>query len=369
MEINGEHGSTRVLSSGLGLGHYLPALAIRDELCLMGIDAGVDVYEEHLGPARRSRIDVTKRAYRRDDRLARVGERLSGSLAPELDEESLAAVAAWWETQRAERFIVLSGYWWQAVESYWSKLWPRRCAIHWCHIDAAESPSWKTVPGKNHGQHVWPASAARGEVTSWIRMSQRAVKPVTERPRRFLVHGGGWGLGAYREAAADLLSSGNEVDVIVSEASDAGTSAGGARFFHDDPDWRPWSRGANGQFGFPPVSQVGPGIVPHYARMSECSGVFELISECWAVISKPGGATLWDAMTSCIAFIFLPAHGPHEARNADLWCALGWGLRYDEWRKNGFPLEPLAEIHRKLLAAVERLPVYTEILAGGRSSR
>jgi UDP-N-acetylglucosamine:LPS N-acetylglucosamine transferase len=83
------------------------------------------------------------------------------------------------------------------------------------------------------------------------------------------------------------------------------------------------------------------------------------------VVSKPGGATLWDALTSCVAVIFLPSHGPHEDRNADLWCKLGWGLRYEEWRADGFPLEPLAEINRNLLLAVGQLPVYPENLAGG----
>ncbi len=369
MEVNGEHGSTRVLSSGLGLGHYLPALAIRDELRLSGIEAGADVYEEHLDPARRSRIDITKRVYRGNHKLARVGERLSGSLAPELDDSSLASVVAWWEGEQVERLIVLSGYWWQAVESYRSKRWPRRCDIQWCHIDTADSPSWKTVPEKAHGRHIWPASAARGQVTSRIRMSRRAVKPLAERPRRFLLHGGGWGLGAYREAAADLLAGGHEVDVIVSDACDRITSAGGARFFQDDPDWHPWSRGADGRFGFPPVSQVGPGIIPRYTQTTKCSGVFERISESWAVVSKPGGATLWDALTSCVAVIFLPAHGPHEDRNADLWCELGWGLRYDQWRKDGFPLEPLVEIHGNLLLAAERLPVYPEILTAEQDSR
>lgn len=360
---NGERGATRVVSSGLGLGHYLPALAIRHELRMMGIEAGVDVYEEHLDPARRMRIDATKHAYRNNPRLAMVGERLSGSLAPELDHAPLASVVACWESERVERLIVLSGYWWQAVELYWRKCWPRRCDIQWCHIDAADSPSWKTVPEDNHGRHVWPASAARGEVTARIRMSRQTVMPFRDRSRRFLVHGGGWGLGAYREAAADLLSSGYEVDVVVSDAADTITSADGARFFQDDPDWRPWSRDTSGRFGFPPVSQIGPGIVPRYTPMTDCSGSFQRINESLAVVSKPGGATLWDALTSCVAVIFLPAHGPHEERNAGLWCDLGWGLRYDQWRKDGFPLEPLEKIHAALLAAVERLPVYPRILA------
>jgi len=190
---NGERGATRVVSSGLGLGHYLPALAIRHELRMMGIEAGVDVYEEHLDPARRMRIDATKHAYRNNPRLAMVGERLSGSLAPELDHAPLASVVACWESERVERLIVLSGYWWQAVELYWRKCWPRRCDIQWCHIDAADSPSWKTVPEDNHGRHVWPASAARGEVTARIRMSRQTVMPFRDRSRRFLVHGGAWG--------------------------------------------------------------------------------------------------------------------------------------------------------------------------------
>jgi len=97
--------------------------------------------------------------------------------------------------------------------------------------------------------------------------------------------------------------------------------------------------------------------------MTDCSGSFQRINESLAVVSKPGGATLWDALTSCVAVIFLPAHGPHEERNAGLWCDLGWGLRYDQWRKDGFPLEPLEKIHAALLAAVERLPVYPRILA------
>jgi UDP-N-acetylglucosamine:LPS N-acetylglucosamine transferase len=87
-------------------------------------------------------------------------------------------------------------------------------------------------------------------------------------------------------------------------------------------------------------------------------GVLELVRAAYAIVSKPGGATLWDGLSTATPIIFAPTDAAHERGNADLWCRLGWGVRLEDWQAAGHPAVQLEEIHRNLLQALATVPVY-----------
>jgi UDP-N-acetylglucosamine:LPS N-acetylglucosamine transferase len=81
------------------------------------------------------------------------------------------------------------------------------------------------------------------------------------------------------------------------------------------------------------------------------------------MVSKPGGGTMLDSIWSATPLVLLEPFGEHEARNAELWERLGFGISVDRWRDTGFAVEVLEEIHDNLLRAKPGIPDYAGKLA------
>lgn len=346
-----------ILTSGVALGVHVPGLLLADRLRERGVPAGVSVLERLLPARKLATTAAMKWAFHREFRLALAGQRLGTNPAQASSEQAVAELFDRWQRAGLRRFVALSGFWLPILERYVATVGDQ-VRVDVCHVDSVGSPSFdKAGPTSLDVRHVWLADARRGILPYTIPVSTQPPVPWSRRARRLLVHGGGWGMGTYRERAAELREHGFPLDVVAYEARDLAADDG-VRYFMTDPQWHPWL-----DDGYPPLGRVRPDAPVHYRRGSGHHSSFDLTRNVVATVSKPGGGTLLDALWSATPTVLLEPFGEHERHNAELWQALGFGISFERWRRSGFALDVLAELHHALLRAAPTVPDYPAALA------
>jgi hypothetical protein len=347
-----------VLTSAVGLGVHVPGVLLAQRLRERGANVEVVVLERLLPDSKRATTARMKFAFHRDSRVAFAAQRLAVDPSAAVAESTLRELAEEWRQRRVRRLVVLSGFWLPLIEQC-AALSGNRPEVDVCHVDSVTSPSWRAV-GRLPPQvrQVWLADWMHSTVPYTIPVSARPPVCWTDRDHRLLVHGGGWGVGTYRQRANELRDHGFELDIVAYEAGDVSAQDEGIRYFMIDPNWHPWL--AN---GYPPFARVDGLRDPDYVHGAECPGSFELARSALAIVSKPGGGTLLDSLWSATPLVLLEPFGEHEARNAELWERLGFGISVDRWRDTDFAVEVVEELHEALLRAKPRIPDYARMLA------
>ncbi|HEX6472226.1 MAG TPA: hypothetical protein VF069_24255 [Streptosporangiaceae bacterium] len=340
-----------ILTSGFGLGVHVPGLLLDRRLAELGVRSRVDVLERYWPPERRSGVAASKRAYQRDFRMARLGQRLFRSLDDAFDDAALDALTASWREEGVERFVVFSGFWLPVVDRYLAGTGAADIRVDTCHVDAIPSPSFaRQAESMARHRTVWLVESGSGTIPWQIRPSTEPIVPWADREERFLAHGGGWGMGTYLEYAAKMAAKDMPLDVVVRSPDDitalretAGLDAR-SRFFMMDPEWSPWQ-----DTGFPPFGEVVDGAPPAYRRWEPHHEALLLTRKAVGVVSKPGGGTLVDAFGSATPLVFVDSFGEHEQHNARVWEDLGFGISFTAWEDSGFSIGLLEDMHRRIL--------------------
>jgi hypothetical protein len=361
-----------VLTSGVALGVHVPGLLLARRLEERGVEVRVEVFERLLPEAKRRQIGQAKELFHRDVRAALAGQRLTRDLAPILDEVAVRSLETRWHDTAIDTFVVLSGFWLPVVERFVATggRAPARAAagagrpgVDLCHVDSCPSPSWRVHPPGTIAalaRHVWLLDAEGATIPRTIPVTAEDPLPWSVREPRALCHGGGWGMGTYRDRGRELLDRGIDLDVVIHDPADSeALPRTGARLFLIDPDWAPWH-----DDGFPPFGELTPAGAVGYRRGRSHHESFGLARRASAIISKPGGGTLLDSLWSATPMVLLEPVGSHEAANAHLWERLGFGVGYHRWLEHGCSFELLRSLHRNLLVARSRIPSYVDALAG-----
>jgi hypothetical protein len=344
-----------ILTSGVALGVHVPGLLLAQRLRERGAQTEVSVLERLLPSRKLATTAGMKWAFHRDFRFALAGQRLATDPSDAVDTDAVADLVGRWHRHEVTRFVVLSGFWLPLVERY-AATCGHPCQVDLLHVDSVPSPSFAKASGTDLTvDHVWLADAEHRSIPCSIPVTSRPPVAWAQRSRRLFVHGGGWGMGAYRERIGELRANGYELDVVAYEELDV--AAEGVRYFMVDPRWHPWI-----DDGYPPFGEVRAGRDIEYGRGTGHHASFDLTGSAVATVSKPGGGTLLDSLWSATPAVLLEPFGEHERRNADLWQALGFGIPVDQWRRSGFTLEVLEEMHDALLGATAQIADYSEIL-------
>lgn len=351
-----------ILTSGVALGVHVPGLVLADRLREQGLPVAVRVLEQLLPERALATTADLKWAFHRSFRFALTGQRVAGDPSERVRERAVDALAATWRADGVDRFVLFSGYWLPLVQRYRD-----RCRqpppVDVCHVDAVISPSFRSAGRLAEAadvRHVWLADADRRCLPQSIPVSRQPPLPWSRRARRLLVHGGGWGIGTYRERARELRAHGFALDLVAYERADVSADDPGVRYFMVDPDWHPWLDG-----GYPPFGRVSPDGTrhpPHRPGDRGHHGSFQLTRTELATVSKPGGGTLLDSLWSATPAVLLEPFGDHERRNAELWRDLGFGVDYARWAETGFDPAVLEECHHALLKATADVPDYSRML-------
>jgi hypothetical protein len=350
-----------VLTSGVALGAHVPGLLLIRRLHEAGVHAEVEVFERLLAPAAKDHIRVSKLAFHRDLRRAVAGRHLARELSSSLDDVQVAALFDRWWADDCRRFVALSDLWVPVLDRYAERAGVE-VEVDLCHVDSVPSPLFEPGAPRGSGyRDVWLLDAEAGAVRQTIPVTLDPPVPWWRRAARYLAHGGGWGIGTYAERSEALATWGLEIDLVAYENADVDRTRLTGRWFMLDPRWQPWH-----DDGFPPFGQMGSGGSVLFRRSRTHHGSFDLTRRARAIITKPGGATLMESLSAATPVVLLEPLGEHEARNAELWRRLGFGLSYDEWWRGGCSAATLEELHANLLAARAEVPSYAEALAKGR---
>ena len=343
--------NVRILCSGVALGVYIPGIAIERQLKDAGVHAGVDVIENLLKKGKRDNIGANKKAFHGNFRFALKGQK-------HFDLDTMHELFSDWKRAGIDGFIVLSGFWMSVLRAYLALPESEKPAVEILHIDSDFSPSWNGFKQESlHYLHQWWFNWNDKRLISELLCDGTPSTAYTDRARRFVIHGGGWGMGLYQSVIPELVEAGKRLDIIVHESDEAGFAPGN-RYYMVDPEWSPWLTTGTGEHEYPPFGELIQGKTPEFRNEAQQHGVYGLVKQSRGVISKPGGSTLSDSLSSRTPVILLAPFGDHEKRNADLWEELGFGIRYENWKAARFDERLLEELHENLDRAITHLPRY-----------
>jgi hypothetical protein len=342
-----------ILTSGIGLGVYIPALLIERQMRAMGAAVEVETLESYYTPDGQQRHLRHKQAYHESFDLALLAHRMARGVEGSLDQPKLDDLLAGWAAQGRTDFVVCSGFWLPLLERYKKRFGARLRDC--CHIDAVVSASFRAYPElARDATQIWLLDWQERKTLFEISVNDQPPLPFRERDHRLVVHGGGWGLGGYRAAYQSLADTSWAFDIVVHDPAEVDRSRPTDRYFTVDPGWRTWQRGARGHT-FPPLAEVG---APNREETSNDHALFALIRRSKAIVSKPGGGTLLDSLSSATPVILLAPYGYAEERNGALWEHLGFGIPFAKWRATGASESVLAELHDNLLRRKRNGPDY-----------
>jgi hypothetical protein len=333
----------------VALGVYVPALLVDRQLARRGVAAETLVVESLYSPEGLEMLERCRVAYQRQFALALLAHRMLRDLAPAFDESRVERLIERWRAEDRRRFLVWSGLWIPVLHRYRAAArGPLR--IDLCRIDAQASVTFRVHQQlcdamAAESRDVWLWNLERKALDRAVPVTGRAPLRWEERNERLVTHGGGWGLGTYRERLPELESRGFALDVVVRDPGEADGGGGSTRYFMVDPEWRAWEEET---CRFPPFGALGE--ASGFRRRGDQHEIFDLIGAARAIVSKPGGGTLIDSLASATPVVLLEPYGYAEEANAAVWEALGLGVRWERWRESGFSAELLAELHGNLLA-------------------
>jgi hypothetical protein len=350
-----------LLSSGVALGVYVPPLIMHNQLRARGVDADFVVLESIYQDKIQSKILNSKFAFHRNFKLAQLGHKVAKTITSNLDKGKVEAVFQRWSGEGRTRFLIFSGFWIPILEEYLQEFGLHQpMDIEVCHIDTSFSPSFKSSNcDLSWLRHTWLMSYENRTINFKVDVSQEPPIPYHLRDDRCVIHGGGWGMGTYREVIQELEEAQINLDIIAYEDNDIVHKKLSNRYFMIDPHWRSWEKGIEGCHVFPPFFDIS-GDNKQCLVNNTFHGSYTLVAHGKAVISKPGGGTLLDSLSSGTPVIFLEPLAEHERKNQLLWSFLGFGITYDEWKSSGFSYDILAPLSLNIINANEKSQNYLE---------
>lgn len=335
-----------ILCSGAALGVYIPALLLNHQLRALGLKTEVEVLEVLYSTASLEKLQRHKQAFHENFALANMTHRMTGNVEASFDEQHLESLLTGWESDNRRDFIVWSGFWMPVVAQYRKRVAPAHLNVDICRIDAEISTSFKGQP-KGNAREIWFWNWSQRRLEYELPVDHLPPKSYAHRERRFVVHGGGWGIGNYRDTLCELEQLDVQLDTVAYRVEEALPFEYGRRYHMVDPDWTPWIKGESDEYQFPPFGELNK--QPIFTHRESHHELYELIRKAQAIVSKPGGGTLIDSLASATPVLLLEPYGHAEQRNADLWEHLGYGIRYTRWKELGFDPNVLEKLHENLI--------------------
>ncbi len=349
-----DHKKVTILCSGFGLGFYIPGLLVRTLLKKEKLDVATDVFENYMQSEKKEKINSSKKAYHDNFSMALLVQRIPIDIRESLDYNKIDKLLAQWEAEDRRHFIVLSGHWVYIMDAYGEKMGEKSIHVDLLYVDSALSPSWKGLkkynPTYNETYHdSWLFNAKTMTIPYRIPVGEETPIPYEEREDRFVIHGGGWGMGTYQNKIPELQKL-FELDVVAYEMHETENRKKGNRYFINKPSWNPWDRGPT-DYEFPPFSQVVDDA-PVFSNRQDYHRLYDVIRSAKAIISKPGAGTLIDSLASATPIIMVDCFGAHEKKNYALWEKMGYGIPYEKWEASGYDMGLLEELHNNLLTTM-----------------
>ncbi|HEX2927221.1 MAG TPA: UDP-glucuronosyltransferase [Ruminiclostridium sp.] len=354
-----------VLCSGFGLGLYIPGLLVKNRLLEKNVSAEVEVFENLITKDKRDNIQKSRKAYHSNFAVALMAARMSVDIRQSIDNIMVDRLLETWKKEERKDFIILSGHWLHIMDEYRSRIEPEPFNAEILYVDCDLPPSWKSLqqfkPDYNlNYKEVWLFDFENKRMRYHIPVSEQEPIPFSEREERFIIHGGGWGMGTYQGKIPELQEKGFPLDIVLYEIQEASRKKAYDRCFMVDSQWRAWEKNKAGCYEFPPLAEIIASKDPVFTNREEYHKLFDVTKNTRAIIGKPGAGTLMDSLSSATPMIMLEPFGEHEQKNTMFWEQMGYGITYNSWKESDFSLKILRELHENLVKGRKAALDYTE---------
>lgn len=349
--MNAKHPRITILTSGVGLGLYIPAVLIERRLRRAGFDVDVEVLEGYYTPPYQRAHLAHRDAHHANFALAQLAHRMARDVEHCLERDRIRALFECWQRDRRRHFVVWAGFWLPVLEEYRRMIHAEKLDVDRCRIDAVVSASFKVHRDLDvGGEAVWLWSAKERRIVHEIPVTDARPIPFETRDERLVVHGGGWGIGTYRATLPDLARTAYGLDVVIHDMAEAVSPRNGDQTLMLDPAWRPWQKEPGEPPAFPPMTEVVDRSAIGVRHGAGHHALHDVIRAAKAIVSKPGGCTLIDSLAAATPVVFLEPYGYAEASNASLWEHLGFGISYAAWKATGYDPVVLERLHANIVA-------------------
>lgn len=340
-----------LLGSGNSLGVYVPAVQLSRRLALKGVRSDIVVLENLYLDHLKAKVPAYREAFHADFAVAKKSAAFARDISGSFDEDKVERLLRRWERERRTEFVALTGFWLPILHRYRERRGADGLKVDLLHLDAGTSVSYivyRDLCAPFRSVRFLDPSRERMELT--LAVTDRPPIPWAERAGRFTVHGGGWGIGTYQRACGEMAAAGLQLNALAYYDRDL-VPCGNIRYYRNDPDWSPWQTDGNGEHGFPPLARIEPGLPAAYFRREDYPPLFDVLRDSAAIVTKPGGYSLFESLAAATPLVLLEPFAKHEEDNARYWIERGFGIRYDDWRAGGYAAQPLARLHENLLQA------------------
>ena len=365
-----------ILTSGNSLGAYVPGIRLVEQLRRRGIPAEAEVLERLFPEETRRNMIRTKQLFHNSFEAAKMGTRMARDIGLTLDEGAVANLLQRWRDEGRSAFLAVTGFWIPVLQRYEKMMHPEPIRAEFLRLDTVDTPSYRPYEDVYpRYRHHWLYRLGRegtSELYAKLTMSDADFVPYPERERRIVVHGGGWGIGTYRSKIANIQRY-YSLAIVAYHSEEVLDALPCDRIYMTDPNWHPWLEESlsydrtmqaaqatqtaqstltnlSNQIdtAYPPMAEWKRNEPLTYERGTNGPLLYEVIRNSLAIVSKPGGGTLIDSLSSATPLIFLEPFGEHERANAELWEELGFGISYDRWLEADCSWEMLYELHCNL---------------------
>ncbi|WP_232055842.1 hypothetical protein [Paenibacillus alvei] len=389
-----------ILTSGNSLGAYVPGIRLVEQFRRRGILAEAEVLERLFPEETRRNMIRTKQLFHNSFEAAKMGTRMARDIGLTLDEAAVANLLQRWRDEGRTAFLAVTGFWIPVLQRYEKMMHPEPIRVEFLRLDAIDTPSYRPYEDVYpRYRHHWLYRLGRegtSELHAKLAMSDTEFVPYPERERRIVVHGGGWGIGTYRSKIANLQRH-YSLAIVAYHSEEVHDALPCDQIYMTDPNWHPWleeslsheqtmqatqttqtdqatqatlttqtdqatqatlttqtAQTAQATLtnqidtAYPPMAEWKRNEPLTYERGTNGPLLYEVIRNSLAIVSKPGGGTLIDSLSSATPLIYLEPFGEHERANAELWEQLGFGISYERWLEVDCSWEMLHELHLHL---------------------
>ncbi|MBR0418674.1 MAG: hypothetical protein IJI66_05860 [Erysipelotrichaceae bacterium] len=342
-----------ILGSGIALGVFVPALSLKLQLENEGHRADLLCVEE-LYSGKDDVMEETRKSFHKDFRLAQLSYRLptrnKAAVDPQVAEEFLKRMS----DELYDAAITFSGFWADLLNGLIGSCAHYNGKVFAIHMDASRSLSWKGVDTSKI-KEIWLYRLDNKNISYTL---EKAITDKTQ-PDRILVHGGGWGLGEYREKIKILNELGYLLDIVIYQDDELDEADEINSYYLLDPKWKPY----HGENEFPRLLKYqNDEWIDFVEDRKKINPLRELIKRNIAILSKPGGGTIYDSLVTGTPLIFSDELATYEADNRKLWEEKGFGIGFEDFILKSERDLLLKEMRDSLRDCASALPIVAEIL-------
>ncbi|WP_420574459.1 hypothetical protein [Kordia sp.] len=344
--------SPKILTSLFGFGVYFPARIVANGLKIAEFDSEVLLIEHLFTDEKKKTFEASKIAFQKNYRLAKLATKLSIDTSEMFDLEKVETLFKQWKEAQVSEFLCFSGLWLNILSLYAEH--NPKISIKLCRLDAGDAVTWRTNNKVSIQKTYSFLDLKRGYINYKLSIPSLNYISYENRETSVLIHGGGWALGDFLDTTEQLPKNFTK-KIMVKDISNELSQKKATQYYMNDPTWDP-IRNKTHLTHFPGLRKIHSKNDVSYTHNSDYHMVLDLIMNSKAIISKPGGMTIVDAIITGTPLIYLEPMGENEEGNQILIERLHIGTSFERWQQENFSVKMLHEFHENIKKIKKELP-------------